>query len=77
MAAKDIKRAFGEEIRDRRLAKNISQEELAERAGLHRNFIGSVERGAASPTLVSIVALATALKAQLPELIGAVERRWK
>ena len=75
MATKDLLRAFGEEIRARRAARDMSQEKLAERAGLHRNFIGLVERGQRNPTLLTMAAIAAALKTAVSELLVAAERR--
>ena len=49
-------------LRESRKIVKISQEELAERAGLHRTYISQLERGLKSPTLDVIVALATALR---------------
>lgn len=73
--AKGILRALGEELRARREEKGISQEALAERAGLHRNFIGLLERGQRNVTLLVLQALAGALKVSLTELITQAERR--
>lgn len=75
MAAKDLLRAFGEEVRARRAARDLSQEKLAEKAGLHRNFIGLVERGQRNPTLLTMAAIAAALKTAASELLAAAERR--
>ena len=75
MAAKGLLRALGEELRDRRLSKGLSQERLAERAGLHRNFVGLLERGQRNPTLLTLEAVASALKAPLSDLIQSVEVR--
>lgn len=44
-AAKKIKNLFGKQVRKRRLDLGFSQEQLAFESGLHRNYIGSVERG--------------------------------
>lgn len=54
--------AFGDRIRLHRTRAGISQEKLGERSGLHRTYIGHVERGEVNPTLGSIVKLADALE---------------
>jgi transcriptional regulator with XRE-family HTH domain len=61
MDAARAQRAFGRAIRGRREALHISQEELADRAGLHRTYIGDVERGERNISLVNILRLAKAL----------------
>lgn len=53
--------SFGNVIRSHRLALGISQEELADRAGLHRTYIGSVERGERNVSIINIYAIARAL----------------
>ena len=60
-AATRIQQAFGRAVRRRREALGISQEELADRADLHRTYIGDVERGERNISLVNIVKLAKAL----------------
>ena len=57
-----LQQAFGRAVRRRREALGISQEELADRAGLHRTYIGDVERGERNISLVNIVKLAKALR---------------
>ena len=59
---KDPKIAFGENLRKIRLAKGISQEELAYRAGLDRTYISGCERGLRNISLENICKLATALE---------------
>lgn len=56
-----IKKAFGQSVREARLAAGISQMELAGRAGVHFTFVSSVERGVRNISLVNIVRLARAL----------------
>ncbi len=73
--AKGILRALGEELRARRVERGISQEELADRAGLHRNYVGLLERGQRNVTVLVLQDLAGALKVSLSELIVQAERR--
>ena len=47
----------------------MSQDEFADRAGLHRTYIGAVERGERNITLDTLQRLATALKADVEELL--------
>lgn len=63
-------RKFGNTLRLARQSAGLSQEELAERAGLHRTYISQLERGLKSPTLDIIVSLATSLKLTTPQLIA-------
>jgi transcriptional regulator with XRE-family HTH domain len=48
---------FGEQVRKFRKARGLSQEELAELAGLHRNYIGGIERGERNVALLNILRL--------------------
>jgi transcriptional regulator with XRE-family HTH domain len=59
----------GNNIRKYRKSLNISQEELAEKADLHRTYIGGIERGERNITLDSLQIIATALNVAPVELI--------
>ncbi|HET7480262.1 MAG TPA: helix-turn-helix transcriptional regulator [Rubrobacteraceae bacterium] len=62
MTSKDREcRAFGTTVRLYRKQAGYSQEELADRAGIHRTYIGGIERGERNPTLTMIHRLARAL----------------
>ena len=63
------RRDFGRRVREQRAARGLSQEALAERAGLHRTYVGSVERGERNVSLDNIHALADALGVSPGELI--------
>ena len=64
----DVLIEFGQRIRQLRLDKGWSQEDLADRAGLHRTYIGMVERGERNISLRNIAVLASALEMQISEL---------
>lgn len=67
--------AFGHAVRALREAKNISQEDLAASAGLHRTYIGSIERGERNLGLKNIFRIARALGCEPSKLMAATERR--
>jgi transcriptional regulator with XRE-family HTH domain len=64
-----ILRSFGAALAAYRFEKEMTQEELAETSGLHRTYIGAVERGIRNPTIVSIVSLARGLGVDTAELV--------
>jgi transcriptional regulator with XRE-family HTH domain len=66
---KDPGRLFARRLRELRGEAGISQEKLAERANLHRNTVGIIERGLQVPTLDVIVKLAHALELKPYQLI--------
>ncbi len=65
---KSIVILFGERVRELRKEKEISQEELADRAGVHRTYIGMIERGEKNITIVNIQKIAKALGVGIREL---------
>lgn len=71
----DLSAAFGRTLREKREAAKLSQDELAHRAGLTRNYVSLLERGHRNPTLNAMAALAAALKAPLVDLITDVARQ--
>lgn len=66
-----ISERFGLAVRKLRVSLGISQEELADRAGLHRTYLGDVERGERNITLVSAEKIASALGVALSTLLEA------
>jgi len=73
--AKGILRALGEELRERRQNRKLTQDELAARVGLHRNYIGMLERGERNPTVAILEAIAPVLRCSLSEFFAGIERR--
>lgn len=67
--------ALGLVIREKRQAMGLSQEKLAEMAGLHRNFVGLIERGATAPSAETIFSVADALEVTASELFSDAEQK--
>lgn len=63
------RRAIGERIRTLRRAKGLSQEKLAELAGMDRQAINRIEQGHASPLVDNLIRIAAALNVPLAELV--------
>ena len=66
--------AFGKAVRKARMSQGISQEGLADLAGLHRTYVGDVERGERNISLVNMSKIAQALHMKLSELVGNSEK---
>ncbi len=60
--------AFGTQIRLIRQRQGLSQAALAEASGLHRSYVGGIERGERNPSLSNIARIAAALDVTIPEL---------
>src|ERR1700733_2553822 len=67
-------RAFGEVLRVIRKSRAFSQEGLSFETGYHRTYIGQLERGEKSPSLRTIVNLASVLRVKPWEMLRQVER---
>ena len=67
----DVRRRFGLNVQRLRRAKDWSQEELADRAGLHRTYVSGVERGIRNPTITVVEKLARTLETTVGELLDA------
>jgi transcriptional regulator with XRE-family HTH domain len=61
--------ALGQAIRDFRGRQRISQEDLAHRAGMHRTYLGGIERGERNPSYTNLLRVAEALEIDAWELI--------
>lgn len=64
---------IGQRIRNYRTQQKLSQEELAEKCGLHPTYIGQVERGEKNATLESISKIAAGLSVELSTLFENIE----
>jgi len=65
----DIRGKFVKHLRSIRLEKKLTQEELADKAGMHFTYIGQIERGKRNPSLVNLERLAKALKVSAGQLL--------
>lgn len=68
-----IPNRLGRVVRFERERRQLSQEALSELAGMNRSFVGEIERGEATPTIVTLQKLADALGLKLSELIKRYE----
>ena len=66
----EIRRRLGRNVQRERSAKGWSQEELADRAGLHRTYISGVERGVRNPTVTVVEKIALALEVTTATLVA-------
>jgi transcriptional regulator with XRE-family HTH domain len=70
----DLQRVVGQNLRAYRLDRKLSQEELADVLGVHRTYMGGVERGERNLTLKSVERMAAQLEIEPLVLLQAVER---
>ncbi|WP_230536488.1 helix-turn-helix domain-containing protein [Streptomyces sp. OUCMDZ-3434] len=66
----DERRALGDRIRERRMQQNLTQEKLAEKAGVSRDTVQRIERGTNDPRYSDLARIARALDTPLAELVG-------
>lgn len=59
---------FGDNLRKKRRFADMSQEQLAEKLGIHRTYMSFIERGLRNPSLLMLFKISRALKIKLPEL---------
>lgn len=69
----DIRERFGTAVKFRREELGLNQEELAERAGIHRTYLSDVERGTRNLSLLNIERIAKALSMTIKDLFAMVE----
>ncbi len=66
----DIRKRLGSNVKRLRQGKGWSQEDYADRAGIHRTYVSDIERAARNPTISVVEKLAKALKVNASVLIG-------
>jgi transcriptional regulator with XRE-family HTH domain len=70
LALSNIVWRVGARLKHLRQGRKLTQEQLAEAAGLSYKFVGEIERGLGNPTLTTLEALAGALDVSVPELLS-------
>lgn len=75
MRTRSILRGLGEEVRERRQRRNLTQEALAFEAGVHPNVVGRLERGIYNPTVMILFAISTKLNISLQDLFAGASKR--
>jgi transcriptional regulator with XRE-family HTH domain len=75
MVEEDVVKRFGETVRRLRSEQGFSQESFAERCGVHRTYMGIIERGEKAVTIVTAKKIARALGITLADLFGKLERK--
>lgn len=71
----DIRKLVGRNLRRLRLARGISQEELAFQAGIDRTYMSGLERGVRNPTVLVLDRLAQALNVTIGDIVAAALER--
>lgn len=66
-------RCIGKKFRQARITRGYTQEELADKAGFHRTYVGVVERGEKNISIVNCYRLARALEISMSELFTGIE----
>ena len=67
---KNILIKFGDRVKEERLKRGLSQEDLAVKASVHRTYIGMIERAEKNITLLNIAKIANALELGINELLS-------
>ena len=73
MSSESILSRFGKTVQRLRTERNISQEKFAELAGVHRAYIGMIERAERNITLLNIEKIAKAFNMSVSELINKMD----
>jgi transcriptional regulator with XRE-family HTH domain len=68
-------KALGQRVRDLRAKKGYSQESFADFIGVHRTFVGTIERGESNMSFSNLVKISTALGTTLSQLLSGVEKK--
>lgn len=71
----EILKALGQRIRELRLKQGYSQESFADHCGVHRTFMGTIERGESNLSFSNLVKVSRGLGITLSRLLSGLEKR--
>jgi transcriptional regulator with XRE-family HTH domain len=71
----EILKALGQRIRELRLKQGYSQESFADHCGVHRTFMGTIERGESNLSFTNLVKVSEGLGITLSQLLSGLEKR--
>jgi transcriptional regulator with XRE-family HTH domain len=70
----DLPSALGKRIREFRLKRGYSQESFADHCGLHRTYMGGIERGERNLTVQTLLTISKGLEITMSELLAGIEK---
>ena len=73
----NLQEVLGSRIRDLRLKKGFSQESFADHCGLHRTYMGGIERGERNLTIETVFTVARGLDLTISDLLTGIEKQIK
>jgi len=71
----NLQKALGKRIRELRLKKSFSQESFADHCGLHRTYMGGIERGERNLTIQTVATIAKGLGITMSDLLADIEKQ--
>ena len=71
----NLQKALGKRIRELRLKKGFSQESFADHCGLHRTYMGGIERGERNLTIQTMATVAKGLGMTMSDLLADIEKQ--
>ena len=72
---KELQKALGQRVRQLRLKLGYSQEDFADHCGVHRTFMGTIERGETNLSFQNLARIAAGLGVTISKLVSGVERQ--
>ena len=71
----ELQTVFGKRIRELRSKNGFSQESFADHCGLHRTYMGGIERGEHNLTIETVMTISTGLGMTMSELLAGIEKQ--